>query len=187
MTDSVKAWWFSEEHKLPHGDGRIIKLGKTHKVKGEIIACANGLHASKKIIDALNYAPGPIIWGVELSGTIVKKEDKLCASERTYISGGVDCSDILAKWARLCALDVIDKWDAPQVAIDFLRTGDEKLRSAAHHAAKSAANYAAWSANYAAKSAAESAANYAAESAAESAARVTQNKRLTKLIKELIS
>ena len=62
----VNAWWFSSGKKLPHGDNRIIKIGRTHKVKGKIIPCLNGLHASKRIIDALIYSTGSIIWKVEL-------------------------------------------------------------------------------------------------------------------------
>ncbi len=206
---TVKGWWFSEGYKLPYGDGRIIKLGKTHKIKGEIIPCENGLHASKRIIDALDYAPGSIIWNVELSGRVIKRKDKLCASSRKYLAGGVDCSEVLRKFARVCALEVVDKWDAPQVVIDYLKTGDESIRpaawsaarfatwSAARYAAESTARFATWSAAFsaaestsaawaAARSAAEYAAGTAAEYTARSAAENVQNKRLTVMINKLI-
>ena len=166
--NTAKGWWFSKGYKLPYGDGRIIKLGKTHQIKGEIIPCENGLHASERIIDALSYAQGSLIWKVELSGTVIKERDKLCASSRKYLSGGVDCSDVLGKFARLCALDVIESWDAPQVVIDYLKTGDEKLRNVASNAAWSAAESVAWST---AESAARSAARFAAKSVAWHAAR----------------
>ena len=169
--NAVNGWWFSEGYKLPYGDGRIIKLGETHKIKGEIIPCKTGLHASERIIDALIYAPGAIIWKVELSGIIIKKGDKLCASSRKYMAGGIDCSDALRKFARLCALEVVDKWDAPQVVIDYLKTGDEAIRSAAESAAWSAVRAASRSdAESATESAARSSARFAAWSAAESAA-----------------
>ena len=104
-------------------------------------------------------------------------EDKLWALHRLM-------SDEQARLAaRLSALSVIDSWDAPQVVVDWLKTGDESLKSAAWSAADSAAwaaaRYAAWSAEgssarYAADSAALSAtaaARSAAESASWSAAR----------------
>lgn len=47
---TVTAWWFSEGRTLPHGDGRQVALGKTHKIKGEIIPCERGLHASVRAI-----------------------------------------------------------------------------------------------------------------------------------------
>jgi hypothetical protein len=181
---TVKGWWFSEGYRLPYEDNRIIKIGKTHKIKGEIIPCENGLHASERIIDALDYAPGSIIWKVELSGTVIKGKDKLCASSRKYLSGGVDCSEVLRKFTRLCALDVIHLWDAPQVVIDYLKTGDESIRpaawsaaeavtwSAARYAAESQAAFATWSAAFsAAESTARYAARYTTRSATWSAAR----------------
>ena len=187
----IKAWWFSEGCKLPYGDDRIIKLGETHQTKGEIIPCENGLHASKRIVDALKYAPGTIIWQVELSGTVIKKGDKLCASERTYLSGGVDCSEVLRKFTRLCALDVIESWDTPQVVIDFLKTGDENLRDATSNVIWNAVRSAARSASSnAARSVAWSAAWDATENttwdAAWDAAWSAQNKRLTVMINKFI-
>ena len=140
----TKAWWFSEAKTLPHGDNRRIKVGRTHKVKGEIIPCHKGLHASIKPLDALDYAPGPIIWRVEMGGTIIRQDDKLCASERTYIASGIDASDTLRKFARMCALDVIDLWTAPEIVVRYLKTGDESIRDAARDAAWDAARGAAW-------------------------------------------
>jgi len=89
MQKTVEAWWFSNDKILPHGDGRRIRKGITHKIKGEVVPCKNGLHGSKKILDALTYAPGSIIWKVQLSGVVVAhNNDKLAASERTYLTNG---------------------------------------------------------------------------------------------------
>jgi hypothetical protein len=194
--NTIKGWWFSEGYKLPHEDNRIIKIGKTHKIKGKIIPCTNGLHASERIIDALGYAPGPIIWKVELSGTVIKEGDKICASSRKYIAGGVDCSEVLRKFTRLCALEIVANWDAPQVVIDYLKTGDEAIRPAARSAAWAAAwpaaRFTAWSeVRPTAWAAAWAAARFASESAAWSeaefaVARGSQNKLLTKLINQLM-
>ena len=127
----IKGWWFApKDNKLANGDGREIKIGATHIVEGEIIPCEHGLHLAPRILDALKYAPGPIIYRVEGSGTVIphgKPIDKYACSERTYLAGGLDASEILRKFARLCALDVIHLWDAPDVVVRYLKTGDETI------------------------------------------------------------
>ena len=153
MPKLIDAWWFSTGKTLPHGDGRRIAIGRTHKVEGTIIPCNNGLHASVKPLDALQYAPGPIVWRVRMGGTGVDDGDKLAASERTYIGGGIDVSDTLRLFARQCALDVVHLWDAPDIVIRYLKTGDESIRAAARAAAwdaRAAAGAAAWDAAWAA-------------------------------------
>ena len=83
---TVKGYWFSEGDILPHGDGRPVVIGKTNHVEGEIIPCKIGLHASHRPIDALAYAKGHILWGVELFGTVVPhNNDKFSASDRRYL------------------------------------------------------------------------------------------------------
>ena len=185
---TVTAWWFSEGRTLPHGDGRRVALGKTHKIKGEIIHCENGLHASVRAIDAFSYAPGNIVWRVECGGTVVRQDDKLACSERTYIAGGIDVSDTLRKFARLCALDVVHLWDAPDVVVRYLTTGDESIRDAALDAAWAAARAAAWAAaGDAAGDAAREAAWAAAWAAARDVALAKQNRRLTRMLNEAIN
>ena len=49
----------------------------------------------------------------------------------------LDCSDILPRFARWCALDVADIWDAPEVVREYLKTGDESIREDALAAAES--------------------------------------------------
>ena len=135
----MKAWYFSNNEKvLRYGDGRQIRKGVTHKVKGEIELCANGLHASKSVFDALSYAPGEILWRVELGGEIISGSDKMVATERTYIDH-IDATELLKEFSRRCALDVIHLWDAPDVVVRCLKTGDESLRAAARAAAWDAA------------------------------------------------
>ena len=183
----VKGWWFgTTDRKLLNDDNRKIVIGKTHKVKGEIIPCKHGLHLSKRIIDALKYAPGPVIYRVVGSGTIVPHGnpiDKYACSERTYFAGGIDISDILRLFARRCALDVIHLWKAPDVVVQYLKTGDESLRDAAGSAARAAAWAAAWDA---ARDAAWDAATSAAGDAARDAARKKQNSRLMTMISKII-
>jgi hypothetical protein len=47
--------------------------------------CKQGLHASIKALDALQYAPGAIVCRVEMSGNIIYDTDKCVASERTVL------------------------------------------------------------------------------------------------------
>ena len=140
---TITGWWFApQNNKLRYEDNRNIKIGHTHKVRGEIVPCVNGLHLSKRIIDALKYAPDPVIYRVKGSGQIVphgNPTDKYACSERTYIAGGIDISDVLKKFARLCALDVIDLWDAPDVVVEYLKTGKKEISDAANAAAWDAA------------------------------------------------
>jgi hypothetical protein len=201
----AKSMWYFAEYgdRLRYNDGRKIKIGIAHKVKGTPIMCQFGLHASPTIRDALTYAPGPILYRVKLGGTIVKQADKSAATERTYLER-INANEILHAWGRACALKMVDLWDCPRVVRDYLETGDESLRSAAESAAESAAwsaarsaarsaaesaaESAAWSAaRSAAESAAWSAARSAAESAAWSAAWSAQNKLLTTMVEEALA
>ena len=185
MTKTVFAWHFSSaDCKLGNGDGRAIKVGKTLEVDCEPILCRQGLHASVKIIDALKYAPGPYLWRVKLGGTIVTGDDKLVATERTHL-WGFDATDMLRKFARLCALDVVHLWDCPDVVKRFLETGDESLRAAAWDATVDAAWAAADSA-WAAADAAWTAARASAGAAAD-AARDAQQKRLASMVTKAVA
>ena len=183
-------WWFSENSKkLGYGDNRVIRIGRTHKVNGKPVLCKHGLHASKKIIDALQYARGNIIWKVKLDGIVIHDNDKSVATKRIYLDGGINAEEILRKFARMCALDVIYLWDAPPIVIEYLKTGDESKREAARAAARAAARDAARDAAWAAGSAARdawAAARGAAWDAARDAAEKKQNKRLTGMVNRVI-
>ena len=168
----MKAWYFSrEDRRLRYDDDRPIAAGAVHTVSGDLKLCLNGLHASKNILDALNFAPGPIMWRVELGGEILAGDNKLCASERRYL-WGYDATAVLRHFARLCALDVIDQWDATPVVVEFLKTGNPKLAMSAARDAERAAGAerdvtgdAAWAARAAAGGVAWDAAGAAAGAA----------------------
>ena len=196
-------WHFSKtDCKLGYGDGREITTGETLIHNGTLKMCESGLHASASILDALTYAPGPYIWRVELSGKIIIRDDKMVATHRKDL-WGYDATDVLWRFVRRCALDVVHLWDAPNVVLQYLKTGDESLRagardaassaassdawdaasSAASSAAWSAAQLALWAASWAASSsAASSVASSAAWSAAWLAAEEAQSRRLVAMI-----
>ena len=161
---TILAWHFTNGHLR---DGSPLpKVGKWLRVDGPPRMCSHGLHASVNVLDALGYAPGGTLHRVRVGGTIIKADDKIAGTERKIL-WTLHESELEAtyrEFARWCALQVIDKWDAPDIVRRYLETGDESIRDAAGSAAWSAA----WSA---ARSAARSAAWDAAGSAAWSAAR----------------
>uniref|UniRef100_A0A6M3K9A7 Uncharacterized protein n=1 Tax=viral metagenome TaxID=1070528 RepID=A0A6M3K9A7_9ZZZZ len=151
---TISGWWFTTtKRRLLNDDNRKIVIGKSHKVSGKIIPCESGLHLSPRIIDALFYAPGPVIYRVVGRGIIIphgRPIDKYVCSERYYVRGGIDVSEILRLFVLKCALDVIHLWNPPEIVVKYLKTGDESIRAAAGAAA--------WGAGAAARDAARDAA-----------------------------
>lgn len=148
MTKPVLGWWFSEGDILPNGDGRNVVIGETLTVDGPPVLCKHGLHASRRLIDALEYAPGAMLYRVRLSGAIVRESDKMAATKRTAL-WRIDAERAL----RLFACDVAesallaerkagrephkDSWRAIEVTRLWL---DGKASDAAGAAARDAAN-----------------------------------------------
>ncbi len=137
----MKAYHFVGE-KLR--DGRPIPPdGEWLEYKGKLEMCHSGLHASRHPFDALTYAHGNTICLVEVDGEIIEQEDKLVASRRKIIKR-IDSKPLLCEFARWCALEVVHLWDAPDVVIKYLKTGDESIRDTARDAAWDTARAAAW-------------------------------------------
>ena len=182
-----------------HGD-TVWRIGEWQHCDGEIKACHNGFHCSKKIYEAFSYVKGNVLAKVEVKGIHDDEGDKSAYSDMRIIEAykwtKKDSVALAIFSAELC-LDKFEKSypddKRPREAIDAARVvlahDTAKNRSAARSAesaarsaesaawsawsAWSAAKSAAWSAESAAKSAAKSAARSAAESAvwsAESAA-----------------
>jgi hypothetical protein len=114
--------------------------GVTLKYDGKIELCSSGYHASRKVWQALEYAPGHTLCRVHCAGEVIEPngEDKLVCTERTILAR-IDASDLLWDFARSCARDVLPLWNAPDVVVEYLKTGDESLRDAARAAAWDAA------------------------------------------------
>jgi hypothetical protein len=95
----MKAWHFlRDDGRCQYGKHGVIEAGKTHKAKGPLVLCENGMHASVRLIDALRYAPGAKLCRVELSGEILKADDKVCARECTVL-WMIDATMLLHKFA----------------------------------------------------------------------------------------
>jgi len=97
------AWHFlKEDRKLRFPPYTEITPGSIVTAEGELKMCRNGCHASIKPLDALQYAPGPIVCRVELSGEIIEDTDKLCARHRKVI-WMADATRTLHEFACWCA------------------------------------------------------------------------------------
>ena len=123
--------------ELRNGDP-IPANGEWLTFEGPVKMCESGLHASKDPFDALQYAPGATLCKVEAEDVVDEQKDKLVCRRRKII-GRIDAAELLRYFARMQALSVIHLWNAPQVVLDYLNTGDEKLRAAAWAAARAAA------------------------------------------------
>lgn len=135
-------------------------MGETHEVEGTIEACKNGLHASTRLIDALEHAPGSILYLVELSGDVDDGGDKVAASRRKYLAE-FDATDLLRRFAKRQALinvEKIEPYCSPEEYRSILQylNGDDTLAAESAWSAWLAAESArlAWSARSAARSAA---------------------------------
>ena len=69
--EKIEGYWFSASDRLPHGDGRKVVIGKTHSMRGEIIICQHGFHASRQSWDALKFAPKETVNPFNKIGTVL--------------------------------------------------------------------------------------------------------------------
>ncbi len=183
---TVLGWWFAQADangvvRLPNGDGRVVRAGETLTVPGPVVLCRHGLHASRRAIDALVYAPGPVVCRVALFGEVRHGDDKMAATKRTVL-WVADATRELHAFAAGVALGVLrDERDAGRepdprswAAVEAKRAWLEGRISDADLAAATAdawaaASAAAWAATWAAARTAESGAATAAAWAAETA------------------
>ena len=132
-------------------DGRQIPpVGVWLLHDGPVVPCKSGLHASEHLYEAIEYASGCRLHRVELEGDLVSYGDPIdkWVGRRRKILASIDATALLQEFARWCALQVVDLWDAPAIVRDYLTTGDESLRDVARDATVAAA-HAAGSATFA--------------------------------------
>ena len=209
----VKAYHFLKDDMCGrYGNEPAWKEGEERSVKGKLVMCVHGYHASPSFYDALNYAKGNMACIVELSGEIIKDTDKYVATKRKLIKV-VNAEKILRTWSCDCAERALKKagvkdghgWNAIKVARLYNEgkaTKDELdaawgaawdvARHAARAAAWDAARATAWDARDAALAAALDAALDIALAGAWDAARDAalaeikwQKRHLKKLLKPL--
>jgi hypothetical protein len=124
------------------------------------VMCERGYHASRRIMDALRYAPGSMLSRVELRGTFIEDADKAVATERKVV-WVLDCDKVLHGFACDCAERALKReckagrepdarsWDTIRVTRRWLagEATDAELAAAgavAGAAAWAAAGAAAW-------------------------------------------
>jgi hypothetical protein len=200
------AWHFTDGWKLR--DGQPLEVGKTYVFDGEPVMCECGYHASKKILDALRYAPGTVVSRVECDDITGTENDKFVCKRRKVL-WSMDIEMILHEFACRCAEHALKQYggdkrsyEAIEVKRRWMRgeATDEELTSArvaaldvaryaalyaaqdARPAALDSARSAAWSAARSAALDAEQDALDAAEAAAWAAARDAQNRLLTAMV-----
>ena len=90
--DSMSGWhWLRSDRRLRYRDGRlvedgeVVEAGKTYVAEGPLRICRNGMHASKRALDALERAPGPIICRVRLEGELQHDNAKSVGRSRTVL------------------------------------------------------------------------------------------------------
>lgn len=168
----MRAWtWIPADRRLPHGDGRRIITGRTLTVEPPLGLCRRGLHASVRVLDALQYAESGLVARVECSGVVVLGEDKLCCERRKTL-WVLDATRVLHEFACRVA----------EKALRAAKVTDERCWTAirvkrAWHAGKATDAELA-----AARGAAWAAASDAASAAAWAAARDAQNRMLTRML-----
>ncbi|OHC90158.1 MAG: hypothetical protein A2095_11275 [Sphingomonadales bacterium GWF1_63_6] len=176
MIDRWLGWHFlPADRRLRWGSREVVEAGQTYRAEGPLVMCRNGMHASRRALDALLYAPGPIVSRVELLGERLDASDKSCSRERSVL-WIADAATVLHEFACAVATDALHLAEARGARVDprswaAIETKRRWLRGAATDAELHAARSAAWSAWSAARSA-ESAAWSAARSAAWSAQNV---------------
>ena len=174
MSEPILAWHFLTNDRLPgHGRRkRPLQVGDVMCVKGTPILCGHGLHASERILDALRYAPGPVVCRVEVSGTIVHGDDKLVGTRRKILGmGGIET--LLHEWACDVAEEACRRADVlDERSLEAITCKRRWLRGESTDEELATAWVAAWDA---ANAAANAAARVAARDAASAAAWVAAN------------
>jgi len=185
-------WHFlASPDELGYGDKRKPQKGVTmgepdlSESEGKLSLCRGGFHACERVLDALDYAPGPYVAKVRLSGELIKENKKACALERTPLTEYIDVSKVLHEFACWCAeralteANVKDErcWQGIEAKRQWLRgeIADKQL-AAARAAARTTAR----------TTAMDAARNAARAAAGTAAARNEQNAKLTDMLEEVL-
>jgi hypothetical protein len=174
-----------------NGSREIWKVGEWRKCEGELKICQSGYHASKNVIDAMNYVNAEVIARVEVRGKHIDQDDKQCWEEMRVVKAWPwtkKDSVSLAIYAAELVIGIFEKRypddKRPRLAIEaakrWLNEPSEENRQAATRAAGAAgaarsawaarsAEVAAWVAAGAARAAGAAGAAEAAAGAARAA------------------
>ena len=212
VSDFVMAWhWVVKgaDGKLKLRDDRDVPpVGEALVHEGEVEMCESGLHASRRVIDALRYIPdgATVLCRVRCEDVVNEQDDKLVCRKRTVLWSH-DCNMLLheavcrfaeqaltntgikddgsnASWNAIHTKRRWLKGEATDEELDAARDSAYAARDSAY-SARNAARDSAYSAAYSAYSARDAA--YSAYSAysARDAERSWQEAELLKMLKEV--
>ena len=119
-----------------------------------LVLCLHGLHGSEHILDALHYAPSPILWQVELHEPVLSVADKNVSRTRTYLGGGVDITPVLRQFMCTILSDTGQVWEIPDSVQSYIKNQDNTLRQKANDDASQFYSMDIWE-SYGAKAATE--------------------------------
>ena len=112
----MKGWhWIRADHTLRTGE--VVVPNGIYRAVGPLKMCKNGVHASRRALDALQYAPGPVVCAVELSGEIQHDTDKSVARERRVV-WMADATNVLHEFACTVATDALALVEARGMTVD---------------------------------------------------------------------
>jgi len=96
-----RGWHFLNRKGFLRDGTKAAAPGHVEKFEGPLCICLTGLHASKRLIDALRYAPGVFLRKVELAD-FIEDGDKACGHRRRILIQ-VEISQLLTHFAQWCA------------------------------------------------------------------------------------
>ena len=160
----ILAWHFTDGMTLR--DGQPLVVGKTYRHEGDVEICESGYHASRRLFDALRWAPGTQLSRVECWGDLKEEEDKLVAKNRKVL-WTLDVAMILHELAyrvaeialskikdadprSFAAIEAKRKWMRGEITDDELDAAGSAAWLAARSAERDAAESAVWSAAWSA-------------------------------------
>ena len=181
-------------------------VGEHRQITGPVALCERGYHGSLHPYDALQYAPGPMLCLVELTGVIIEDTDKVVAQGRRLLKA-VNIETQLRDFACNCTEEVLPLFERvypddkrPREAIEAMRqynagqiTRDELLAVIrASEASARVAWVAAWAAAAAGQAEAAAAARQAgaawtAEAATEVAWAATEVARAARAVRAFMA
>lgn len=153
---AIRAWHFlaSDGHLANTTPPVVVVAGETYSVTGALALCEHGLHGCVRGVDALAYAPGPIVCRTMHWGEVRSDGFKLCSTYRRVL-WLADASTTLHEFACETAERLLlaeraagrepdpRSWAAVAAKRAWLRG---ELDDTALDAARSAARSAAWDA-----------------------------------------
>lgn len=129
MNERIMAWYFlREDFRLKKGEWpRAVRPGVTY-----VHGCGGDVQAKRRVIDALQFAPGPIVCGVQCWGHMAQsngyyvipgEEDVVC--KKHMVLWRIDATRVLREFSIWCAeqaLGRISEREEPQPSHGSLRT-----------------------------------------------------------------